>query len=329
MIKPPSISPIDGLVDLACRDGVDVRPTLLRVLTDLYVQKPAHTADETTQYVELALGLIDSVDDTTRAAVAASLSHYAAAPPAILAKLGLLDDMPAPRQAIPEVTPLPEATPLPEVIFAPEATLVPEETSDFDHAEKTAASIATADLTDVFFNAPPADRRLILANLDIVANPAALIAPLSDDQVARLEQAALHRQPAAFARVVENALGINRDLAARITADDSGEPIVIMARALGIKAAVLQRVLLFLNPAIGQSVERVFDLAVLYDEISLASACHMVGLWRQDAPAAQAPQKGRYEPVYQDDARTVRRPPVRDTRRADPRETAMPHKATR
>lgn len=323
MIKPPSISPIDGLVDLACRDGVDVRPTLLRVLTDLYVQKPAHSADEITQYVELALGLIDSVDDTTRAAVAASLSHYPAAPAVILAKLGLSENRPMPRPVLPDVTALPE------VAFAPEATLVPDETPELAHTEESAASIATAGLTEVFLSAPPADRRLILANLDVIANPAALIAPLPDDKVARLEQAALHREPAAFARVVENALSIDRDLARRITDDDSGEPIVIMARALGIKAAVLQRILLFLNPAIGQSVERVFDLAVLYDEISLAAACHMVGLWRQDAPAAQAAHKGRYEPVYQEDARTVRRPLARDSRRADPRETAAPHKATR
>lgn len=323
MIKPPSISPIDGLVDLACRDGVDVRPTLLRVLTDLYVQKPAHSVDETTQYVELALGLVDSVDDTTRAAVAASLSHYPAAPAAILAKLGLSDTTPAPGPVLPEMTALPE------IAFAPEATLVPDETAYLTREDETAASIATSDLTDIFFDAPPADRRLILANLDIVANPAALVAPLPDAQVARLEQAALHREPAAFARVVENALGIDRDLARRITDDNSGEPIVIMARALGIKAAVLQRILLFLNPAIGQSVERVFDLAVLYDEISLSAACHMVGLWRQDAPAMQAPHKGRYEPVYQEDARTVRRPLPREGRRADPRETAMPYKATR
>ena len=39
MIEVPRVSPLDGLVDLACRDGVDIRPTLLRVLTDLYVQK--------------------------------------------------------------------------------------------------------------------------------------------------------------------------------------------------------------------------------------------------------------------------------------------------
>lgn len=324
MIKPPSISPIDGLVDLACRDGVDVRPTLLRVLTDLYVQKPAHSADEVTQYVELALGLIDSVDNTTRAAVAASLSHYPAAPAAILAKLGLSESAPAPRPALLEVMALPE------VMVAPEATLVPEQAPpDVALIEESSVSITAASLTDVFLNAPPADRRLILANLDIVANPAALIAPLPDDKVARLEQAALHREPAAFARIIETALGVDRELARRIADDNSGEPIVIMARALGIKAAVLQRILLFLNPTIGRSVERVFDLAVLYDEISLATACHMVALWRQDAPAVQAPRKGRYEPVYQDDARTVRRPIARESRRADPRETAAPHKAAR
>lgn len=327
MIKPPDISPIDGLVDLACRDGVDVRPTLLRVITDLYVQKPVHSASETTQYVELALGLINTVDDATRAAVAATLSHYPAAPPAVLAKLGL--DKPGddrPELAAPALAPA-ERLVLPEIVFVPENT-APKPAVDATPApEIVAASIASASLADVFFDAPPGDRRLILANLDVVADPAALVAPASNDMVMRLEEAALKRKPEAFTRLLEIALGIERALAHRMTEDVSGEPIVIAARALGIKAAVLQRILLFLNPAIGQSVERVFDLAVLYDEISLSTACHMVSLWRQDAPAVQ--RKPRHEPVYQDDARTVRRPVTREARRADKRETAAPGKAAR
>ena len=88
MTKSSAYPSLDSLVDLACRDGVDIRPTLLRVLTDLYVQKPAHSAEEETQYVELALGLIDAVDAPTRAVVADRLSAYPAAPAAILAKLG-------------------------------------------------------------------------------------------------------------------------------------------------------------------------------------------------------------------------------------------------
>src|ERR1700722_2143631 len=88
MPKTPNFPPLDSLVDLACRNGVDIRPTLLRVVTDLYVQKPTHSAAEETQYVELALGLIEAVDASTRSVVAARLSAYSAAPVAILARLG-------------------------------------------------------------------------------------------------------------------------------------------------------------------------------------------------------------------------------------------------
>ena len=34
---------LEGLDSLARRDGVDIRPTLIRVLTDLYLQKPSHS----------------------------------------------------------------------------------------------------------------------------------------------------------------------------------------------------------------------------------------------------------------------------------------------
>ena len=95
MAKSSAYPPLDSLVDLACRDGVDIRPTLLRVLTDLYVQKPVHSAEEETQYVELALGLIDAVDATTLAVVADRLAAYPAAPAAILGRLGIPSARPA------------------------------------------------------------------------------------------------------------------------------------------------------------------------------------------------------------------------------------------
>ena len=74
---------------LSRREGVDIRPTLLRVLTDLYVQSPAHSDDEQRHYVELASRLIDQVDDATRAAVRARLAIYPQTPAEIAAKLGL------------------------------------------------------------------------------------------------------------------------------------------------------------------------------------------------------------------------------------------------
>lgn len=279
MTKPPSSSPLpsalDGLVDLACRDGVDVRPTLLRVLTDLYVQKPVHSADEETQYVELALGLIDAVDAATRTAVAASLASYRAAPPAILAKLAG-----AQIQAGAKSEPKSEA---------------PDAEPDADN------------LLETFFAATSDDRRLILLNLDAAASRSArLAAPASGEVIKRLENAALQRNVGEFGRTLERALGVSRALAERVARDPSGEPIVVAARALGMKAAVLQRILLFINPAVGQSVQRVFDLAQLFDELTREGAERMLAIWRQAGRAGAAPRPA-HEPVYGDDeARSAR-----------------------
>ncbi len=257
---------LDGLVDLACRDGVDIRPTLLRVLTDLYVQKPAHTAQEQTQYVELALGLINAVDAPTRAAVAASLSAYPAAPAAILDRLA--ERAPTTREPAAAAT------------------------------EPRPAS--RAELVELFFTASANDRCMILANL--AAGAAATPrrpAPASSEVIRRLEAAALRRNTGEFSRILERVLCIPRALADRIVRDYSGEPVVVAAKVLGMKAAVLHRILLFLNPAVGQSVERVFELARLYDELSPAAADHMVAIWRQSGGRPRA----AHAPLLWDDER--------------------------
>ena len=82
--SPPSL---DGLAHLSKRSGVDMRPTLLRVLTDLYVQKLTHTDDEERHYTELALRLLDTVDVATRTAVATRLARHLAPPRRILERL--------------------------------------------------------------------------------------------------------------------------------------------------------------------------------------------------------------------------------------------------
>ena len=89
----------DGLMTLSRREGVDIKPTLLRVLTDLYVQANTHSADEARQFVELTSRLIDQVDDATRSAVRARLAIYPETPGEIAAKLGIrptLTDLPVP-----------------------------------------------------------------------------------------------------------------------------------------------------------------------------------------------------------------------------------------
>src|SRR4051794_28529500 len=78
---------LEGLLGLARRDRVDIRATLLRVLTDIYVQVPSHSPREKCQYTEQALRLINSADVPTRLAVAKRLASYAAAPRAVIERL--------------------------------------------------------------------------------------------------------------------------------------------------------------------------------------------------------------------------------------------------
>lgn len=258
MVKPSACVSVDSLVDLACRDGVDVRPTLVRVLTDLYVQRPAHSAEEENQYVELVVGLIESVDARTRAAVAAKLRRYPKAPAAVLRKLDSL--------------------------------LTPE----------PAANQTGEDLVELFFSSGPEERRLVLTNLDIVSQPGSR-RPISPEGelIRRLENAALKRDPAEFSRVLARALNISRSLAERIAHDNSGEPVVVAGKALGMKIEVLQRILLFLNPVIGQSVQQIFELCRLYSELTPAAAEQMLTIWQSSAtrPASL------HEPVYWNDER--------------------------
>src|SRR5580698_11025238 len=91
-MESASLSGLDNLTHLGLRGGVDMRPTLLRVLTDLYVQKLTHTPDEERHYTELALRLLDGVDVPTRAAVAARLAKHLSPPKRVIQYL--VNDLP-------------------------------------------------------------------------------------------------------------------------------------------------------------------------------------------------------------------------------------------
>ena len=100
-MEPTSLSSLQGFTEIGLRGGVDMRPTLLRVLTDLYVQKLTHTPDENRHYTELALRLLESVDVPTRVAVATRLARHLSPPEAIIRPQPLLptaDSAPAVRR---------------------------------------------------------------------------------------------------------------------------------------------------------------------------------------------------------------------------------------
>jgi len=88
--------------------------------------------------------------------------------------------------------------------------------------------------------------------------------------------------------------------------DELGEPIVVAAKAMSLPADVLQRMLLFINPRVGQSVDRVYELATLYSEISVDAARRLIAIWR-DADQAANGQIGRESLAWRAAADNARR----------------------
>jgi hypothetical protein len=260
--------PIEGLLNLACRNGVDIRPTLLRVLTDLYTQTRSHSPSEEAQYVELALRLIDSVDAATLNAVATRLAAYSRAPSAIVARLHERGGS----------------------FSAPQ--------------EPTPARPPENDLGNSFFAADSYERQLILTNLEAATPPASThnIAA-AVETCSRLEAAVLDHNVAEFIRLLESSLMLPHATAEKIANDASGEAIIVATKALGMPNAKLQRILLLINPAIGHSVERVYELAALYDEINAHTAEAMVQIWR----GVTAKRRDTHQTMlYDDEGRSAR-----------------------
>lgn len=288
----------DGPAGLSDASGADIRPALLRVLTDLYVQRPAHSADEERHYTELALRLLEVVEAPVRAAIAARLAAFSGAPVAVLRRLARdVIEVAAPVLAQTQVLPHAELIVIAEE-FGPAYAAAVAQRAEFSALidlkameaevmetlpDVVEAADQTTSLSELFFAADAAERRLILLNLDYAPiSPAQPVATaLARDPVRRLEQAALLRNTAEFTRITEDALGLSHRQAARIAEDRSGETIVVVAKALAMPADVLQRILLLLNPAIGQSVQRVYDLAELHDEMTQDAALRLLAIWQE------------------------------------------------
>ena len=290
MIRPPLFQGFDGLMTLSRREGVDIRPTLLRVLTDLYVQTTAHSLDEARQFVELTSRLIDEVDDTTRAAGRARLESYPGTPPEILRKLGLEHGL------------APEPADEPAALAERLSSL-----SDRSSPMQIAGGLSmqpkdAAELCAMFFRASGSERVLILHSL--ADTPLKAAPPFPQ---ARSKRAVETLEMAAFAVDVENftlelgeSLSLPARLAAQIVDDASGEPLAVAMRALAMPSAVFQRVLLFLKPEFGSSVHTVFRLSRLYDRLSERSALIMLAAWHGATPL---PARAKFRPGLYDDER--------------------------
>jgi hypothetical protein len=305
MTTSPPFPGFDGLLSLSRREGVDIRPTLLRVLTDLYVQTQAHSADEERQFVELTSRLIDEVDDATRAAVRGRLAIYPAAPLAILRQLGLRPGL------IDQPTPL--ASPLPAELLQQAVDEPLAAASGLSMQPKDAAELA-----EMFFGADSGERNAILHNLARTPlKPAARIphqraAPAID----ALQMAAFVSDRENFTRELGESLILAQRIAEHIVEDAGGEALACALKALDMPGLVFERVLLFLKPEVGQSVHAVFRLSRFYHRLSGHAALIMLAAWRGASMATAARPKHR--PVLYDDERQRARAAGRPLAQAGP-----------
>jgi hypothetical protein len=317
MTTSPFFPGFDGLMTLSRREGVDIRPTLLRVLTDLYVQASAHSDDEARQFIELTSRLIDQVDDATRAAVRARLSIYPGTPAEIAQKLGLKPAGSGQRPAA--------ARPIPEAPLAEPAVKAPTEAQMRMASSLSMQPKDAAEISELFFRASASERGLILHNLSDTPLRASARIP-----AARAARAVEILEMAAFAADTENftlelgeALILPSRIATQVVNDPGGEPLACAVKTLDMPSPVFQRVLMFLNPEFGASVNRVYRLSRLYDRLSERSALVMLAAWRG---STMETTRAKYRPSLYDDERHRARPAPAQTRPAteQPESGVMP-----
>jgi hypothetical protein len=313
-MEAPEIFGLEALTALGSRRGLDMRPTLLRVLTDLYVQRVAHTAAEERHYTELALRLLEAVDISTRVAVARRFARYPSPPLRILQALARdLPKVAAEIGAHPLLQPSTAMRAPPSIASGDLAAhdVAPADNSAV-RASETMDFATAGKLSEAFFAAGAQERALILRNLHIVA-PLQSRPTLGARQPAigeQLERAVLTQRYNDFTQHLAGALRVPRTLAQRIAGDNLGEPVLVAVKAFDIPREVLYRILLFLNPAVGHSVERVQALAALFEDMTSASADSMVAIWQALRRSERAAPK--HQPLlWDDDAR-------RRTRREKP-----------
>jgi hypothetical protein len=307
MTAPPLFPGFDGLMTLSRREGVDIRPTLLRVLTDLYVQASAHSGDEERQFVELTSRLIDQVDDATRAAVRARLAIYPGTPAEVLKKLGL-------KPASPDAN-VPLACEIPASPLVAPPARTPTEAELRMASNLSMRPNDAAEINDMFFAASASERALMLHNLPETPLKASARIP-----AARAARAIETLEMAAFAADIENftlelgeTLILPARIAAQVVGDPGGEPLACAMKALDMPSAVFQRVLLFLNPEFGSSVNSVYRLSRLYDRLSERSALIMLAAWRGSTMAVT---RAKYRAALYDDERHRARSASAQTRPA-------------
>ena len=285
---------LDGLTDLSKRSGIDMRPTLLRVLTDLYMHRLSHSADEERHYTGARFADARKPWTSPRGPRSRNgFAHYQRPPLRVLQWLA---------RDLPMVAGELRSHPLLQAPGAVTRGNGPAEPAKIDPlGEKQQARLpvesidagAATELNELFFTATTTERRLILLNMHVVdPNPTLRSRIVTGVAIGQeLEGAVLTGKREHFAARLAQALRISHEQARRIANDELGEPVLVAAKTLALRRDVLYRILMFVNPAVGHSVERVHTLAALYDALQAQAAEAMLAIW-QALPATERARFG-------------------------------------
>jgi hypothetical protein len=145
----------------------------------------------------------------------------------------------------------------------------------------------TPEAGEAFFAAASGERRRMLSVLATHADTQGSSESSGRFHV-RVDTATWRRGTDAFARDFARLIDVPKSLCERILNDPSGEPMVVAARAAGMPAALLQRILL-LSPAVSHSVQNVHELTDLYHGLDRCIARDLLAVWRSQADS-QPPQ---------------------------------------
>jgi len=320
------------LIEEARRQHDDTRPELLRLLVGSYFAIDRHSAAEQSRFATLARRLIDDIDVESALPIVRDIAPRPDLPPSLALHLArgsihlaepvlrlavVLDDAalkslsntsPAHLAAIAarrDVSPSLAkqiAAVVHETSEAAPAVVEPEEIVTAEAPEPVeidppSVELKPANIKPDYLAASPEDRAAIIMRL-VTLTPLPLServqAPdpaFTDD----LLEAAKGGSPEVVATLLEEALGVTRENAARIVADESGQAFAVAARALGLSFAILSRVLFRLHPVAGRSASDMTRLADMFDQLPNAGAQHLVASWRagkramKERPSEDAP----------------------------------------
>jgi hypothetical protein len=233
------------------------------------------------------------VDVPTRVAVAKRFAHYQRPPLRVLQWLAR--DLPMVAGELRSHPPLqaPGAEPRGNGAAAPDKIDPPGEEHQPRPPVESIDAAAATELNELFFTATTTERRLILLNMHVVdPHPTLRNRIVTGASIGQeLEGAVLTGKREHFAARLAQALRISHEQARRIANDELGEPVLVAAKTLALRRDVLYRILMFVNPAVAHSVERVHTLAALYDALQAQAAEAMLAIW-QALPATERARFG-------------------------------------